>query len=364
MAFVYESINTSGTRVNGVNTTFVQTKDPIKFMDGLVEQKKFVRRDVLDSECIVGETIPKHSEVYINTTTGKVMMATNPTQVGVGSLANDGKANVKNSFVNYPYSVNIAGNTALTASGDLVIGAGGRLTNSLGVAISIASSVVGAATGDFDNSVWNGVKLPVIETLADDTTARGLIVTLYALDVNGDFYTEALILNATDSSIDVKGTKAPSKVLAIGLSGAITTTTLRLKNDLEAICKEIATPASFTAPDTGTLYGAVVTDDSNDPAGHSVLITLSSALAVGKHIAVLGSDDNDNIQYEVIEGTGATTVRTTKQFKSFYRILIGDDDIATATVSASATVNTSGQKVGTAPAGGVAANATFLCKRA
>lgn len=359
MSYIYSTTSGSAEVFNNETFTYKQSDEAERGLEGLVKLGILKRKDVLDNEGVLGaDASVLHTEMTLDST-GKLVVATNPTKTAMGSLAKTGVAGALVTTTNYPYSINKAGSSDISASSNLVIGAGGRLVASQGRDVSLASSVVGAATGDFDNSIWTSAgKNVVVDTLADDSTARGATVTLYFINDSGVYTEETIQLHATDSSTDKTSVAKCTKLLAVKINQSVTTSTLQVKSDIGATCKAIATPTA------NTLYGSIATDDADSTLGHSVQITAGTAPVADSVVAVYGTDEDSNIKVELVTFDGvATTARTTEVFKDITHLFIGDDGVATNTYSVAITENTEGQKVGTSPASTVTAGTLFEVKR-
>lgn len=358
MSFIYKTLNGVAQKFNNETYAFKQSADPDVNLEGFVKQGVLLRQDVLDNEGVLGENASElHVEMYQGTD-GLMYVATNATQVGVGSLAKTGKAGDVVKACTTPNSINRAGNSIITASADVVIGAGGRLAESQVADVSLMSAVVGAASADFDNSVFATPSKAIVDTTVDAATARGATITLYYIDDTGSFVKETVVLNASDSSTDITTTGTVKKLLAVSSNQSILVVSLQVKNSSGALCKAIATPTA------NTIYGSVTEDDSSNPLGQSVQVSATTAPVADAVIVVKGTDDNSNELYETLVFDGvATSAITKKQFKSITQLLIGDDGVATNTYTIKVLANTSGQKIGVAPATNVPANSLFIVKR-
>lgn len=356
MSVIYSTASGAAQKFNNETWAFRQSQSEDVNLEGFVKNGVLLKKSVLSRAGIAGEAIPRHAEVTKDSN-NKIVVATNATKTPLGSASKDYAAGEVVYCAYFPKSINKAGNTAISAADDLVIGAGGRVATYQGSAVSLASSVAGAASADFTNSVFSTAQRAIVDTAADDATARGLFVTLHFINEAGEYDTEIVTIDEVDSSENVLTTKKIAKLLAFSVSGTISTSTLQIKNEAGSTCKTVATPTG------GTVYGSITPDDSTDPVGQSVQISATTAPVDGAKIVVYGTDDDSAVLTEILTGNGVlTSFKTTKQFKAISRLLIGDDGVATNTYTIQVLANSSGQKIGTAAAA-AAANAEVLVTR-
>lgn len=364
MSYIYESTDGTQKRVNDESFQYKQANTAELGLEGLVQAGILKRSDVLDTEATLGEDASTlHLEMAIGSD-GKAYVATNATQAFAGSLAKTGKTSDVVTLVTSPVSINRSGAGSIAGSiagsSDLVVGAAGVLAVSQGAAVSLMSAVANPATGDFDNTVWgaNGTHA-VVDTVADNASARGATLTMYYINDADAIVKEAIQLDVSDSSVEKTTVGIVKKLLAISSNQAILVTSLQVKNETGTACKVIATPT------INTVYGSVDTDDSDDPLDQSVQVSASTAPVADSIVVVKGTDKNNVEQFEALSFDGvATTAKTKKLFKTITQLLVGDDGVATDAYTVQVLANTSAQKVGVSPATAVTADSLFKVKRA
>lgn len=361
MSYLYLTCNGTAQVFNKETWSAYQSAQATDSLEGFVAAGVLFRKDVLDTEAEIGEDAYRGCEMTLNTSTGKLMIATNPTVTPGGALGGGNTtAGTIGAVVQTGQSVNKAGNSALPSNSDVVIGAGGRMALYQSSLVSLASAVVGLANGDFDNSAFAIPARLKLDTNADDVSARSVNVTVYFIDETGAAQKEVIQLNNTNSTTPVYSVAKCSQVVAYQVSGTISTVHLRISN------KDTSTVAiDVTAPSASVFYGALVPDDSTDPVGQSVQVVATTAPIAGSKLVVKGTDDFGAEQLEVLSFDGvATTAKTTKQFKAINQLLIGADGVATNTYDVKVLANLVGQKVGKSPTGvTVAANSYFVLTR-
>lgn len=357
MTFIYET--TSGTDLvfNQEAWRAFQSDANHLQLDGFILNGTLIRRDVLDKTAVLGKDSEPHSEMKM--VGGKLETATSPDDVAAGALSFGAtKANKLCTVVDKIESVNRAGNASLPAGVDLVIGAGGRVVESQAADVSLMSSVVSLANGDFVNNLTTSGKYIKLKSSADNATARGVMVTLHGVGENNEYLKEVVTLSTLDSSVPKMTTQKFKFLSAWSVNQSLVGVDLQIKNDADVNISVV------TAPVAGTTYGSVLTDDSDDTLGHSIQIIATTAPVADSYLIVKGTDDKDVEQMELIKTvTATTTYRTTKQFKTITELLVGADGVATNTYSMKVTANLVGQTIGTSPAYVVQPNRLFKMTR-
>ena len=233
------------------------------------------------------------------------------------------------------------GPKAIAIDARLAAGPGGTVHAFQDANVSLMSSVAGAAAAD-----WNaGVLAPAGETLlvfgnADQAGDRGLVITVWGVNGSDAVTSDAITLDAVDSSVPVVGAVSFKRIAYITSSGALTSN-LRVQ---DAATNDIVTNA-MGVTGAGT-WGIVLTDDSDDALGSAVEVRAGGACA--GHVIVVGTNAAGSPQYEDVTMNGTNWVRTTQAWNTVTALWIGEDNAATASLSIQVPRDLAGQGVGIA----------------
>jgi len=207
---------------------------------------------------------------------------------------------------------NIAINKALVA------GPGGVVVEYQAADIDLATSVVGAATGDFDNTVWGaGGENMHFKSSVDDESARGAVITCHIINEDDEYEVVTGVLDPDDSSIDVDSGIVCKKLLAFSPNATFASGSLIIRDPAENICKSVATPVN------GTLYGSIVPDDTTDAKGQRVKVTASTTITAV--VLLMGTDALGAAQVELLTFTAEASKYSLLGWSTVTALLIGDD---------------------------------------
>lgn len=314
-------------------------------MDALFKEGKILREDIDTAPIVSGEAIPPFRLLKKDVGKAKLMEAPGTDFIGVSVNSAPGDGNPLVFVKGGPVAVEVG---ADIADNEFVVAApGGVIVPFVVNDHSLMSAVVGAATGDFDNSVWSTGKVASLATSIDSIYDRSQKITLHFIGIDGLYTTEVVTLNNKDSSANVSSVAKIKRLLAVSVGTGGINGTLVIKGETN-IC------ISLTAPGAG-VYGQVLPDDSTDAKGQRVKLSSGSGSVTG-FILVVGTDSNGAAQTELVEFSAEANVYTSKAWKTVTALYIGDDGIATCSWSVQVDKNTESQKIGKATFGALKAN--------
>jgi len=350
MSIIYRTYNKDYQYINGERWKSRMYHTEVDNYETLVDEGVLIKEEADDEWRIAGETIDATETMCIGILdSGKVYVAEEPSASWDGIIASTATANKAVAIIRAGRAVVRIGEKDISNGSQIVAGPGGKAVVYNASNHSLISSFQGAATDDFDNSVWGtDGDYPIINLTADVETDRGKSVVLHVIDEDDEYTTVTLELDEEDTRTEVTGTTKIKKLLAVYVEEDISGT-LVVKSS-SGTCK------SLTAPDGW--YGVIAYEDSSDAKGHA--ITLQSANNVTGTIVVMGTDGADEVQTEVLSFSSQRTATTTKGYKTLERILIGDDGNATETWSAYIPANSEDQIVGTLLEAGAAQNTALM----
>lgn len=340
MGYLYRTVGGTKPYVQDEIVSSKLTLDRDTALDALVLEKILTRTEVPQRSEDASAAIAKGKLVRI--ATGQLAMVAGPCTDWVGVLL---AAVARNAPGYYAFRDNVvleASDVAI-AAGKMLVGAPeGRVAEYQASAVNLMTSVQGAATGDFDNSVWLAAGEVIrIKASANAAGTRGNRVEFHFINDLNLYDTEIITTSSSDATSVVAGLKKCKKLLAIKVLTAFVDGNLIVEDVDGNDC------IALTTPTADTWYGQILTDDSDDAKGQQVKLTCGDGALTGK-ILVVGTDYADAAQTEIVTFTAAATAVTTKAWKTITALLIGDDGTATATWSIEVSANTAAQIVGVA----------------
>jgi len=256
---------------------------------------------VNDLPIVLGEAISTGMRL-IKLSGGKAVVENAPSANVIGVLVDGGAVDHVSKYVASGRVPCICSDVAIAINKSVVAAPGGKIAEFQAANVSLMSSVIGAATGDFNNSIWaSSGETGYLATSIDAETARGAIITLFYVNSAGVFTRENVTLDSTNSATSVATTGLIKKLLGVIIPEGLDTVDLTIKDVAGNTCK------SFTTPTAG-VYGFVACDDAITGLGQRVKLTAGGA--VTGTVAILGTKGDKRI-VNILSADPLTNIITT-----------------------------------------------------
>lgn len=210
----------------------------------------------------------------------------------------------------------------------------------------IVHITAGKALADLDNSVWGDGDTIHVATSVDDADARGMSVGFTFLNENGILDSEAITLDADDSSVVVSGLKTCTILLDVMPNSEITTAlvTLDVSNSDTDSCVSLLTPS----------IGSVGMVEADVEASNGHLVSLTSDTDADGTVVLLGKSSDGTVVSDIIPVSGKTAT-SNRAFAELNAVYLGGDGATDAEWVIEVKADT-GTAIATNPVAAISAN--------